>query len=141
MTTGRWGKQHLTKGWFSKRVVLADVLPERKLGRGYIRMFPRNETGTRVRSHVPPEQKPERGYICQNHPFTKRPFVNEVMNLNRLHSYEQKQVDLATFRAVPASTWGQCAQVLFYTIAWDTAGKEKLPNGLLQPPPKPPTII
>ena len=31
------------KGWFSKRVVLADVPPERKAERGYIRMFPQNE--------------------------------------------------------------------------------------------------
>ena len=38
-----------TKGWFSKRVVLADV--------------PRNETGTRVHSDAPPERKAERGYL------------------------------------------------------------------------------
>ena len=58
----------LTKGWFSKRVVLADVPQERKPEWGYIRMFPRNEnrnegtfacslwtkTGTRVRSPKPP---------------------------------------------------------------------------------------
>ena len=47
-------------------------------------MFPRNENrnegtfgcspGTRVRSRVPPERKPGRGYIRQNHPFTKPPF-------------------------------------------------------------------
>ena len=42
-------------GW----VVLADVPPEGKPERGYIRMFPRNETGTRVHSHVPPERKPK----------------------------------------------------------------------------------
>ena len=67
----------LTKGWFSIRVALADVPPERKPERGYIRMFPRNEnrnegtfagfggtkTGTRVRSDVPPERKPERGHV------------------------------------------------------------------------------
>ena len=61
----------LPQGWVSKRVILADVSPERKPERGYIRMFPRNEnrnkgtfgcsartnTGTRVRSHVPPERK------------------------------------------------------------------------------------
>ena len=61
----------LTKGWFSKRVVLADVPPERKPERGYIRMFPQNEnrnegtfgcspgtkTRTRVRSDDPPEKK------------------------------------------------------------------------------------
>ena len=51
-------------------------------------MFPRNEnrnegtfgcspgtkTGTRVRSHVPLERKPEREHIRQNHPFTKPTF-------------------------------------------------------------------
>ena len=40
--------------------------------------------------------------------------------------YEQRRVDLATFRAVPASTWGQCPQVLCFTIVWDTPGKEKV---------------
>ena len=57
---------------------------------GFWRMFPRNEnrnegtfgcspgtkTGTRVHSHVPPERKPERGYVRQNHPFTKPPFLS-----------------------------------------------------------------
>ena len=38
------------KGWFSKRVLLADVPPERKPEQGYIRMFPQNE-------------KPERGHV------------------------------------------------------------------------------
>ena len=52
------------------------------------RMFPRNEnrnesifgcpprtkTRTRVHLRVPPEPKPERGHIRQNHPFTKPPF-------------------------------------------------------------------
>ena len=56
------------KGWFSKRVVLADVPPERKPERGYVRMLPRNEnrsegtfacspgtkTGTRAHSPKPP---------------------------------------------------------------------------------------
>ena len=63
-----------TKGWFPKG--------------WFWRMFPRNEnrnegtfgcsperrTGTRVHSDVPPERKPERGYIRQNHPFRKPPF-------------------------------------------------------------------
>ena len=31
------------------------------------------KTGTRVRSNVPLERKPERGYVRQNHPFTKPP--------------------------------------------------------------------
>ena len=57
-------------------------------------MFPRNEnwnegtfgcspgtkTGTTVRSDVPPERKPERGYIHQNHPFTKPPFLGNGRN-------------------------------------------------------------
>ena len=52
----------------SKRVALADVPPERKPERGYIRMFPGTKTGTRVRLHAPPpERKPERGYVRQNH--------------------------------------------------------------------------
>ena len=33
---------------------------------------------------------------------------------------------MATFRAVPASTWGHCPQVLGFTIVWDTPGKEKV---------------
>ena len=40
--------------------------------------------------------------------------------------YEQRRVDLATFRAVPASSWGHCSQVLFFTIVWDTPRKEKV---------------
>ena len=41
-------------------------------------------------------------------------------------AYEQRRVDLATFRAVPASTWGHCPQVPVITIVWDTPGKEKV---------------
>ena len=37
--------------------------------------------------------------------------------------YEQRRVDLATFRAVPASTWGHCPQVLCFTTVWDAPGK------------------
>ena len=40
--------------------------------------------------------------------------------------YEQRRVDLATFRAVPASTWGHCPRVLLITIVWDTPEKEKV---------------
>ena len=40
--------------------------------------------------------------------------------------YEQRRVDLATFRALPASTWGHCSQVLCFTIVWDTPEKEKV---------------
>ena len=63
----------LTERWFSKRVVLADVPPERKPERGYIRMFPRNEnrnegtfacspgtkTATRLHSDVPRAHSPK----------------------------------------------------------------------------------
>ena len=41
-------------------------------------------------------------------------------------AYEQRRVDLATFRALPASTWGHCSQVLCFTIVWDTPEKEKV---------------
>ena len=61
----------------SKRVVLADVPRHQKLERGYIRMFPRNEYRN-LRSHVPPERKPGRGHVRQNHPFTKPPFYLPV---------------------------------------------------------------
>ena len=68
------------KGWLSKRVVLADVPPERKPERGYIRMFPHNEnrskgtfacslgtkTGTRVHSPKPPFY--ETALLSLNHP-------------------------------------------------------------------------
>ena len=40
--------------------------------------------------------------------------------------YEQRRVDLATFRALPASTWGHCFQVLCFTIVWDTPEKAKV---------------
>ena len=33
-----------------------------------------------VSADVPPERKPERGYIRQNHPFTKPPFYLPVIN-------------------------------------------------------------
>ena len=64
----------MTKGWFPKG--------------WFWQIFPRNEnrnegtfgcsagtkTGTRVRSHVPPERKRDRGHVHQNHPFAKPPF-------------------------------------------------------------------
>ena len=42
------------------------------------RCSPGTKTGTRVRSHVPPEREPERGYVRQNHPFMKPPFFLPV---------------------------------------------------------------
>ena len=47
--TGTRSYEGTFKGWFSKRVVLADV---------------------------PPERKPEPGHIRQNHPFTKLPYLS-----------------------------------------------------------------
>ena len=80
----------------SKRVVLADVPPERKPERGYVRQnhpftkppfyLPMSLFGVDKRvvskrvvsADVPPERKPERGYVRQNHPFTKSPFYLPV---------------------------------------------------------------
>ena len=58
----------------SKRVVLADVPPERKPEGGYIWMFPRNEKRNEGTFGCSPERKPERGHIRQRHPFMKPPF-------------------------------------------------------------------
>ena len=49
---GGWQRAVFQKGG------LADVAPEQKPERGYIRMFPRNETGTGVRSPKPPFYEP-----------------------------------------------------------------------------------
>ena len=58
----------------SKRVVLVDVPPERKPERGYVRRFPRMKTGTRVQSDVPPE--PERLRVrSPKPPFYQKPPV------------------------------------------------------------------
>ena len=55
-------------------MVLADVPPERKPERGYIRMLPPERKPERgyVRM-LPQNEKPERGHVRQNHPFTKPP--------------------------------------------------------------------
>ena len=37
-----------------------------------------------VSADVPPERKPERGYVRQNHPFTKPPFYLPVSSLKAL---------------------------------------------------------
>ena len=66
--------------------------------------------------------------VCRLHLHTRRGMDG------RGAVYEQRRVDLATFRAVPASTWGHCPQALLFTIVWDTPGKEKLPNCLPPPP-------
>ena len=59
---------------FIKRVVLADVPWNENRNKGIFGCSPVTKTGTRVRSHVPPERELERGYVRQNHPFTKPPF-------------------------------------------------------------------
>ena len=58
----------LTKEWFSKRVVLADVPPERKPERGYIQMFPRNENRNE-------------GTFAKTTLFRNRPFVSSRLFL------------------------------------------------------------
>ena len=86
----------VSKRVVSKRVVLADVPPERKPERGHVRQ--NHPFGNRpfisqwkvlgvdkrvvskrvVSADVPPERKKERGYVRQNHPFTKPPFYLPV---------------------------------------------------------------
>ena len=56
-----------------KRVVLADVPRNQKRERGYIQMFPGTKNRDEGTFGHSPYQKPERGYIRQNHPFTKPP--------------------------------------------------------------------
>ena len=53
--------------------------------------------------------------------------IDPQKNLKDTPAYEQRRVDLATFRALPgASTWGHCSQVLCFTIVWDTHEREKV---------------
>ena len=68
----------------AKRVVLADVLPERKLNENTFGCSPGTKTGTRVRSHVSRERRPERGYIRQNSVILRKilvsaKFVSEIL--------------------------------------------------------------
>ena len=68
----------LTKGWFSKRVVLADVPLERKPERRYIRIFPRNEKPERgyVRM-IPRNEKRNEGTFAKTTLLRNRPFVSQ----------------------------------------------------------------
>ena len=62
----------------SKRVVLADVSPERKPERGYV-------------SDVPPERKPERGYVRQNHPKLRNtPSISQFPLLREFNDFGSK---------------------------------------------------
>ena len=58
----------------SKRVVLADVPGYQKKNEGTFRCSPDTKNRTEKNSDVPQYQKPERGYIRQDRPFTKPPF-------------------------------------------------------------------
>ena len=81
LLSARWRAyfRGLTKGWFSKRLALAD-----KTGTRVHSDVPlERKTGTRVHSDVPPERKPERGYLRQNRPFTKPPFCLPVRLLQK----------------------------------------------------------
>ena len=49
-------------------------------------------------------------------------------------AYEQKRVDLATLRALPASTWGHCPQGIFLLEFGTHLERTKFPNELLPPP-------
>ena len=66
------------KGWFWRVFPLNENRKE-----GTIACSPGTKTGssgTRVRSHVPPERKPEGEYVRQNDPFTKPPFLSPSDN-------------------------------------------------------------
>ena len=63
-----------------------------------------------------------------------KPQVSAIQIWNEHPAYEQRRVDLAIFRAMPASTWGHCPQVLCFTTVWHTPERKKLPNGLPPPP-------
>ena len=66
------------KGWFSKRVVLADVPPGRKPERGYIRMFPHNENrneGTFACS--PRNENRNEGIVAKTALLGNRPIISQ----------------------------------------------------------------
>ena len=72
-TIGGLTKGGFPKGWFWR------MFPQNENHNdGTFGCSPGTKTGTRVRLHVPSERKPERGYIRQNHPFTKPPFCLPV---------------------------------------------------------------
>ena len=73
--------------WVDKRVVFhkggfGGCSPRNEnRNEGIFGCSPGTKTGTRARSHVSPERKPERGHVRQNHPFTKPPFCLPVIFL------------------------------------------------------------
>ena len=99
--------QRNPKGWFPKGWVwrMFSRNENQNEGPGTFGCSPGTKTGTRVRSHVPPERKPERGHVCHNHPFAKPPFYLPV-NLNGpdrqspIASVQRKQSTLAGHSAI-----------------------------------------
>ena len=65
-------KAWFPKGWFWRMFPWNENRNEERFG-----CSPGTTTGTRVRSHVPRERKPERGRIRQNRPFRKPPFSED----------------------------------------------------------------
>ena len=63
-----------------------------------------------VSADVPPERKPERGYVRQNHPFTKPPFYLPVKNCRKM----QKSWKRALLFSAPSPGMHQ---TLVYTAA------------------------
>ena len=61
----------LPKGWFPKGWFWQMFPRNEKRNEGTFGCSPGTKTGTRVRSHVPPERNRNEGYARQNHPFTK----------------------------------------------------------------------
>ena len=65
----------MSSGGFQK-VVLVDVSLYQKPERGYKKWNDGTQTGTRAQNTERRYHKLERGYIRQNHPFTKPPFLS-----------------------------------------------------------------
>ena len=72
---GPLGKIHWEiKAWFPKGWFWRMLLRNENRNEGIFGCSPGTTSGTRVRSDVPPERKPERAYVRQNQPCTKLPF-------------------------------------------------------------------
>ena len=98
---GRWQKGWFPKGWFWRMFPRNENRNEGTFG-----WFPGTKTGTRVCSHVLPEQKPERGHIRQNNPLTKPPFylpVTKCCTFQRKRISTRKNCKFSL--AVPGVLW------------------------------------
>ena len=78
-------------------------------------------------ANISPRKSPERSSR-----FGARSVGDSLWSGFQLNS-SGRRVDLAAFRALPASTWGHCSQVLCFTIVWDTPEKEKVAKWSLAP--------